>query len=122
MSAHKLTRWIGRLEQLEGPDRDLDAHIHYEVHQGPPVFDANCRVMDHVPAYTASIDAALLLVPNGLNYVLRSLQGNAEARVGGWKDEFRIKEGHHPLPAIALCLAALRARRTQINPGQGPTG
>lgn len=60
--------------------------------------------------YTLSIDAALTLVPDGLDYVLRSLRNNAEARVGGAKDEYMIKGGQHPFPAIALCIAALKAR------------
>jgi len=60
--------------------------------------------------YTTSIDAALALVPDGLDFVIRSLRGHAEARVGGAKDEYLIKGGEHITPAMALCIAALKAR------------
>lgn len=59
--------------------------------------------------FTTSVDAAMTLVPDGLDFVVRSLRGHAEARVGGAKDDYIIKGGHHVTPAMALCIAALKA-------------
>ena len=119
---------IARLEKATGPDRGLDSHIYlfanggFKASYGRSVFSQNLekwcdsgeinRVADNyeIPRYTASIDAALTLVPEGLDYVLRSLRDRAEARVGGAKNEYRIHGGQHPIPAIALCIAALRSR------------
>ena len=100
---------LAKLQCATGPSRFLDEAIARGC--GWVTEDKSSEWMDeHLPRYSLSIDAALLLVPDGLNYVLRSLQGHAEARVGGWKDGYQIKDGHHAFPAIALCIAALRAR------------
>src|SRR5690606_8792956 len=99
---------IAKLEKATGPDRELDAKLAFVngawaagVDEGVPwvqwAKNTAVEINDELPRYTASIDAALALVPDGLNYVLRSLQGNAEARVGGWKDEYQIKDGRHPV-------------------------
>ena len=94
---------IAALERAEGPSRELDAHIWKSD---------GCRVAP-VPRYTSSLDAALTLVPEG------------EAWLVGWDDENHANvfvlpsptsrpTGYHAqgaaTPAIALCIAALKAR------------
>jgi hypothetical protein len=56
---------IARLEAATGPDRELDAVIALAV--GLDIGRSRAHSQDsRVPAYTASIGAALTLVPNGM--------------------------------------------------------
>lgn len=58
------------------------------------------------PAYTASIDAARSLVPAGAPWSINDYCApKASARVYGFK------EAHAVTPALALCAAALKARK-----------
>lgn len=68
---------------------------------------ANCI---SAPRYTTSIDAALTLVPDGLKW-----------SVGTWSDNFakvgpegfgpaKFSAENNPTPALALCIAALKAQ------------
>lgn len=121
---------IKRLENATGPDRELDLAIHiaaircdptaqyypngnclsyYEYHPEVPG-GANEFLTEELPHYTASIDAALTLVPEG--YCWSRVPGRVEI----------VKEEHYGDPfvepyssnarwiTIALCIAALRAR------------
>jgi len=66
------------------------------------------------PNYTASLDAAMRLVPEGCEaYVTRIRSGRGKAFVGpnGCQNEFLIPI--HATPALALCIAALKARLAQ---------
>jgi hypothetical protein len=137
-----LAALIERLEKATGPDRDLDTAIHegaiglrmYEsVHRygdgtvvlryypGPP--EPTYHVL---PRYTASIDAALTLVPEHYSYELVQSAVEppafARARLWDWRrspvfsdpeNEWK-SEGSRPL-AIAICIAALRARSLVSN-------
>lgn len=102
---------IERLEKVVAPDRELDRLI-WDATNGRGGVDEWTVGQIDAPAYTASIDAALTLVPDGLNYVLKARNPGAksEARVGGLQGGFYIKDGEHSCPAIALCIAALKAR------------
>lgn len=93
---------IARLEKLSGPDRELDALIWLRI----PKIVTN----DPVPAYTASIDAALTLVEEGSTWDLCF-------------DEFMLAcvgpgdtASRGATPAIALCIAALKARALPDSP------
>ena len=57
---------IARLEAATGPDRELDAAI-----AGTDAATAQWHSEDETPFYTASIDAALTLVPVGWSYEAR---------------------------------------------------
>lgn len=120
---------IERLEKLMGPDRDMDSAIAGAVGIIPAGFEhiykrvpgggrwtaqEPYRTWD-APEYTASIDAALTLAPKGFqSYVdtgVGAFQGDAHACV--WTDHpHRISGGARQAfsPAIALCIAALKAR------------
>lgn len=127
-----------RVEALQGPDRLTDANIHWLVQ--PEDFECDvdergdyCYARggwtmnraDHhfldglgVPRYTASLDAAMTLLPEGWSVGLGDLRGydpivwrahlrnhnNPSASAREWE------EGHNQSPAIALTAAALRAR------------
>lgn len=75
-----------------------------------------------VPAVTSSIDAAMTLVPQSddptWHWRIVEFQewnkGNSywfwRARISGWPNMRPVYEcGEHPIPAIALCIAALKA-------------
>lgn len=117
---------IAALEKAEGPSRKLDEAIvvslypraQFRTDEGyidPIVFHAEPLVTQKamLPRYTASIDAALTLVPDGMEWSLTTLYGEATAEVGlnnttGMHSTGRRKDGN---VAIALCIAALRARK-----------
>jgi hypothetical protein len=123
----ELRELIERLEKATGPDRDIDIKIESwwmraYGHRSSPV-----------PHFTTSIDAALTLVPKDAPFVLTltgvwaehtpfSGQPIWEAGIpdqgSGDFEEYTIAEvgdfeasGTAPAPAIALCIAALKARR-----------
>lgn len=116
---------ITRLESADGPDRELDWAIaeslgwtRCQVGQviacyapGDPHMKAGA------PRYTASIDAALTLVPD--EYLLGIL---AELENGRWTTKLLNRREiagllpeSGPTPALALCIAALRAQQKDIN-------
>lgn len=133
---------IERIEAATGPDRELDAEIFRAIGAPAPFQFMNklialeyndqeqayfARVSDdmHVkyspPAYTASIDAAMTLVPEGVTYVrleicARGKHGqhcrtSLEWLLGDVEEE---RESGHGLTApLALCAAALRARNIE---------
>ncbi len=101
MSGAEMEALIQRVEAAEGPDRELDGEIH-----GIP--SAACCDWDDVPHYTASLDAAASLIPEGYDWILERTNGGLTicARVGH-NDPDRNSWGD--TPALALCAAALRA-------------
>lgn len=126
-----LMELAGRVEAASGPDRRLDAAIcrwrDLPVCREPDCLpDVLVRILDHVdgggddpevPAYTASLDAAMTLVPEGMW---------AEGSLGSHVDQRASLEIHAPCtydpigrataasPALALTSAALRARASLI--------
>ena len=113
-----MTDLIARLEALTEPSREVDAEIAVLVGGGASKYAAGFE-----PHYTASIDAATTLVPEGW--------GRAIADPQHWDDDpedktpyarlyppdYRMKIGDDAIykgdgsnMAIALCIAALRAR------------
>jgi hypothetical protein len=100
-----LSELIARLEKASGPDMRLDAVI--ESHVGFRPFGT--------PQYTASIDAALTLVPD--TWAIHEMGELSRLPTGaGWyvtamkRDGFGEVHAAHPNFAIALCIAALKAR------------
>ena len=101
------------LEKAEGPDRKLDERIAAAVGAHGPREDA--------PPYTASLDAALTLIPNGWycdlhngspmpppSYVWLWRRGFGGAQNKRATDS-RVY-GSAATPALAICIAALKAR------------
>jgi hypothetical protein len=127
---------IERLAALSGPDRRLDAEIacaikfphlrpaepddHKEHQRGylPSAGNIWCPTgFLMADSYTSSIDAALTLVPEGLGIALDTRPHSQVTKLGSealaWCSEDRDVPSVAVLgrtPAIALCIAALRAR------------
>jgi hypothetical protein len=115
---------IARLEAATGPDRELDAAI--AVASGQYVFEKRGRdrqewfystTRDYdrrclyyggtarpLEAYTASIDAAFTLVPSTMNAAIDTRKPAAATLGGEWV--------YAATPALAICIAALRAKDT----------
>jgi len=122
-----LIKLAERVEAATGPDRELDIAIWLgsianeqqrklveqgrELHgDGEADFRAD-RMMDG-RRYTASIDAALTLVPEGHDWVLldhRASYGSPYAEVKSGDDRVADHVGRAATPALALTAAALRA-------------
>lgn len=104
---------IERLEKATGPDREIDLAI-YRAEFPHPAVGLPKRNQDEYdrargPRYTSSIDAALTLVPEGCKWEASSYPKNGAAWVGPFKapvQQFTVAA----TPAIALCIAALKAR------------
>ena len=128
-----LTELADRVEALEGPCREADAVIWDALGL---VHESHCRSWCRMdgrtdvtramflaawsPEYTASLDAAMTLVPEGLNWQVGTQGNKGEA---AWSlvealtynpDTFNGISIYvdAATPAIALCAAALRARET----------
>ncbi len=116
-----LDELIAALEKAEGPCRELDSYVgsFCEWHGDPDSFG-------QLPWFTSSIDAALTLLPEGAAIEAMSVwpattaTGSYVTAIGTHqrKDGTRwhsSKDGRwrasHAHPAIALCIAALKARK-----------
>jgi len=120
-----------RCEALAGPDREVDVCV-FRAIGAPvpfqfanlmvaltydeaercytvPVGDMRCRY--EPPAYTASLDDAMSLVPDGCDWLRKDFGTMTIVREGKLeKDWARHTDGKGATPALALCSAALRAR------------
>jgi len=121
---------IARLEAATGPDRELDAEIYrtavglgmYEtiVHRfgdffvrnypGPP--EPEYR---RLPRYTASLDAAMTLVPADAYWIFGKGRTRPDEPLFGFQildpaTNDVIAEAEHENREICVCIAALRAR------------
>ena len=116
---------IDKLERADGPDRFLFLEAFYTVH-GSEL--AGTRVLGY-PEYAALlargialidaeawIDVAMTLVPEGWEWSLYSAQSGFRPQAQLETEVMRQREGFEPVsafgatPALALCIAALRAR------------
>jgi hypothetical protein len=108
-----------RVEGAEGPDRELDRAIYsaFATLTGSPPYVGHMlfgkpRSSDAPePYFTASLDAAMGLVPEGwaFDLVQQLPPTRCTARVYGPKGQ--VTDLHYGItPALALCAAALRAR------------
>jgi hypothetical protein len=101
-----------RCEKATGFDRDLEGAIHaaavrdQETYWGP-VYDK--RVRNPIPHYTASLDAAMTLVPEGADVAWQSHGGPGPMALVTPNERFT----RAATPALALCAAALRAIASQ---------
>lgn len=131
--ARKMVDLAARIERAEGPDRALDQEIFSAIGAPVPFQFANklialeyndveqayfARVTDDMrvryapPHYTASIDAAMQLVPEGREWSVDAYNSNGvypeHVRASAWvQGSERVFAS---TPAIALSAAAIRAR------------
>jgi len=132
---------IERISAATGPDRALDAEIAAFVKQcsrNAPAWVRNWQglwapapkvnsgavalwhdsgelsVWWNAPEFTASIDAALTLVPEGLNWLIGRGRARPDEPLYGVQllDGERVVAGaeNNATPALAICAAALKAR------------
>ncbi len=114
-----LTDLADRVARLTGPDREVDAAIAVAAkvvpHDFEPAFEPGYwRAMYdnrhwYAPEYTASIDAAMTLVPEGYDYGIYRVSGECQVEVGA-AETFQLEQVTAATPALALTAAALRAR------------
>lgn len=119
---------IARMETATGPSRELDEAIalaadpeskvalHCIGDDCPVWYRSNAPKID-LPEFTASIDAALTLVPEGWNWLARSPSDNSiryKSKFFAHIDRLPADQGdelaYAETAAIALCIAALKAR------------
>lgn len=93
-----LMKLAERVEALSGPDRAVDWELHvFDGLVGVGMYGAH-------PHYTASLAAAMTLVPEGWDH---GYTANGQC----WTHkEASTVHGDAATPALALCAAALRAR------------
>jgi hypothetical protein len=118
VSIYKL---IERLQNATGPNRLLDALINQEVDGSDPC-----------PHYTGSMDAALTLVPEGTEWHLQTRTLDTGVREFDMEIlcetdpmyadyvsmEILGDVSFHNIPAIAVCMASLTARRAVLHSKQ----
>lgn len=134
MTRAELLALAARVEAAEGADRELDAEISVAVHGGEIVWKTSTGTMEAyptrryastghvggigaapVPAFTASLDAAASLVPEGHEWRVETLnmrdgRGGAIVCRPGSAERFPGVTMHcAATPALALTAAALRA-------------
>lgn len=101
---------IARVEAATRPDRELDAAIWYACVEKPQPGDKRDNDMiGRWPSYTASIDAAMTLAPEG--YALgfkRAPCQRSHAMLATIGYEVNASGA---TPALALCAASLRSRQ-----------
>lgn len=107
-------RWSWVHGAFDGP-KDLAVEVEPEwvtfaIAEGAGAMDALWQPdVIAVPRYTASLDAAMTLVPEGL-WAEGSLSSPGQLEVHGPCTYDPLGKGWAATPALALCTAALRAR------------
>ena len=101
---------IERLEKATGPDRELDHAILCMI---DPRVKGTCP-MHYDPHYTASIDAALTLVPEGMRRRTVVMEDGKSGVQLWWPDEDMPGAWGNAYASepIATVIAALRAKDT----------
>lgn len=131
---------IARLGKLSGPDRECDAQIALATNEVPSEGHRPCAAVDvgtfgvgsygywKAPAYTASIDAAMTLVPEGhiadtqerrMNSALFERAEESWAQIESIDGGGTLSDATAQTVAIALCIAALKARSRSSRDGGG---
>lgn len=120
-----MTNLISRLESASDGSRELDLAVAmatgqslaesdyptYAYHGDKAVWEWSTG---ETPHYTTSLDAALTLVPEGYVSVSAAIneRGQSSMRIGK-----PYVSGNAATPALALCIAALKARLTDTLKG-----
>jgi hypothetical protein len=118
MTAPDIDGLVERLEKASGPDRQLDGAIAMLIDDVPDwcrgpttvgTYEHPKRGILNARRFTESIDAAMTLVPEGWCWGLFD-EPNAWLWPTATRDLLTGIQGKGATPAIALCIAALRAR------------
>ena len=100
---------IAKLEALDGPDRNVDAEIYHTIKQG-----VGCGSTHDAPLFTASIDAAITLLDKHALWAVGNMEDGSFARLCWPQPDGSFLDGYYnataTTPAIALCIAALKAK------------
>lgn len=108
--------------EREEPSRDLDAAIFEAVSKFPANIPVGRGSFNRAPAYTTSLDAAVTLVPEG-HWRRSGGYSYAWAEVGSaGKNPADFHTGHASNEAMAICMAALRARAAAAEAMGHPEG
>ena len=110
-----------RIEAAERPSRKLDAEILAFTESLKAERDMRWPEGAPPMRYTASLDAAMTLVPEDFDWRIGRTNGGLTifAEVGGVDSEF-IRFGS--TPALALCAGALRAQAIEARRAETGTG
>lgn len=111
---------IAALEAATGPSRELDEAIAAFNAGATREVQPSGRVAFHkngfwvsigeVSPYTSSIDAALSLVPEGYHWAVSWGGAHLWLHIEDMPISESSRLAQHKFPAIALCIAALKAR------------
>lgn len=118
---------IERLQALTEPDRECDLELWWwckASHSWLCPMDSDYKAhnlkMDDAPRYTASLDAALTLVPDGMDEEIKRARHRKGWRVNLWLPEHVGYSADATSLAITICIAALKARTSsQPTPREG---
>ena len=107
---------IADLEAATGPSRELDEAIYRywrKVTPAPRPGVMWTTDLEYAPTYTASLDAALTLVPEGwrVNWAGQTGELHWFFDLIECNGPGQTRRAWHQCYSIALCIAALRARR-----------
>ena len=124
--AETLTVLAERVDAATGPDRGIDLAIYRTHFDEPDRFGttASGKVQSLVPAYTASLDAAMSLVPEGC-WAEGSLASPAALEIHAPMTYDPLGQAQAATPALALTAACLRAlasspvKQSLSNEGEG---
>ena len=103
---------IARLEAATGPDRELDRAIAKALGV-MPLYQMRGQIGSSWPDFTDSIDAALTLVPEGWRWHSYYWPRKDEPKIMSLvtsEPHVGIAHGKAATPALAICIAALKAR------------
>lgn len=119
---------IERLEKAEGPDRELDEDIAkatgwwWDHVEALWIDETGNEIQDECPEFTASLDVAVGLVPEGWNWQLygRDVLAQTNHPLGVGRPYCilslpgtREAGGRGVTPAIAVCIASLKAHQSE---------
>lgn len=117
-----MTPLIKRLEALTGPSREVDAEIAKAIGWVKYITwtSPNGRIYADCPNFTNSLDAAMTLVPkmDRPNFPWLMMKSNNPNNPIGcrcelWLDNVKNYRGRGATLAVALCIAALKAREVE---------
>lgn len=112
---------IAKLRAATGPDRALDVEIVFALYPDIGAYQPHCAGEEPIfwhdpyrkkrcPHFTASIDAALTLVPAGWSWKAGNRSHRGDNSRDGYANIGLFIDVDAPTPALALCIAALIAR------------